>query len=131
MRLHEVHPLEFRPLVPPAGVLVEARLLPAVEIPPQRRFLAGQFLWTGADAQGQDGDHREIGLKGAALVPIGRNAGKSVLRKCDLRPLTFTGPTRVCPPRPGILQSGPSRPADQVISLVVQPWRPRFGQPVF
>ena len=43
---NEVHPLEFRPLVPPAGVLVEARLLPAVEIPPQRRFLAGQFLWT-------------------------------------------------------------------------------------
>ena len=41
-----VHPLEFRPLVPPAGVLVEARLLPAVEIPPQRWFLAGQFLWT-------------------------------------------------------------------------------------
>ena len=98
MRLHEVHPLEFRPLVPPAGVLVEARLLPAVELPPQRRFLAGQFLWTGADAQGQDGDHREIGLKGAALVPIGRNFGKSVLRKCDLRPLTFTGPTRVSTP---------------------------------
>ena len=43
---NEIHPLEFRPLVPPAGVLVEAQLLPAVEIPPQRRFLAGQFLWT-------------------------------------------------------------------------------------
>ena len=43
---NEVHPLVFRPLMPPAGVLVEARLLPAVEIPPQRRFLAGQFLWT-------------------------------------------------------------------------------------
>ena len=40
-----VHPLESRPLVLPAGVLVEARLLPAVELPPQRRFLAGQFLW--------------------------------------------------------------------------------------
>ena len=41
---NEVHPLEFRPLVPPAGVLVEARLLPAVELPPQRWSPAGWFL---------------------------------------------------------------------------------------
>ena len=41
-----LRPPVLRPLMPPAGVLVEARLLPAVELPPQRRFLAGQFLWT-------------------------------------------------------------------------------------
>ena len=70
----------------------------------------------GADAQDQDGDHREIGLKGAALAPIGRNSGKSVLPGCDLRPLTFTGP---------------SRAADGVLSPVVQTWGPRFAQPVF
>ena len=35
------------------------------------------------------------------------------------------------PSRPGILQSGPSRAADQVISPVVQTWRPRFAKPVF
>ena len=73
-------------------------------------------LEAGADAQDQDGDHREIGLKGAALAPIGRNSGKSVLPGCDLRPLTFTGP---------------SRAADGVLSPVVQTPRLRFGQPVF
>ena len=35
------------------------------------------------------------------------------------------------PPRPGILQSGPPRAADQVISPVVPTWRPRFAKPVF
>ena len=43
---NEVHPLEFQSQVPAAGVLVEARLIPAVEIPPQRRSLAGRFLGT-------------------------------------------------------------------------------------
>ncbi len=33
--------------------------------------------------------------------------------------------------RPGILQSGPSRAADGVLSPVVQTWGPRFAKPVF
>ena len=41
---NEVHPQELRDQVLTAGVLIEARLLPAVEIPPQRRSLAGRFL---------------------------------------------------------------------------------------
>ena len=44
---NEVHPLELRHLVPPAGVLVEARRLPAVEpveTPPRSRSLAGRFF---------------------------------------------------------------------------------------
>ena len=41
---NEVHPRELRDQVPIAGVLVEARLMPAVELPPQRRSLAGRFL---------------------------------------------------------------------------------------
>ena len=95
---NEVHPLVLRPLTPPAGVLVEARparsgASPATPVP------GGPVpLDSGADAQGQDGVHRGSGLKGAALAPIGRNSGKSVLPGCDLRPLTFTGPTRVSTP---------------------------------
>ena len=38
--LNEVYPMELRDQASTAGVLIEARLLPAVEIPPQRRFLA-------------------------------------------------------------------------------------------
>ena len=42
---NEVHPQELRDQVPAAGVLIEARRLPGVEIPPpQRRSLAGRFL---------------------------------------------------------------------------------------
>ena len=43
---NEVHPFEFKSQVSAAGVLVEARLMPAVELPPQRRSLAGRFLGT-------------------------------------------------------------------------------------
>ena len=64
---NEVHPLELRHQAPPAGVLVEARLMPAVELPPQHRSLAGRFLGTlGRMLQpGRSSDHREIGLKRA------------------------------------------------------------------
>ena len=41
---NEVHPLEFQSRLPAAGVLIEARLMPAAELPPQRRSLAGRFL---------------------------------------------------------------------------------------
>ena len=41
---NEVHPLEFQSRTPAAGVLIEARLLPAVELPPQPRSLAGRFF---------------------------------------------------------------------------------------
>ena len=118
-----VHPLEFRPLVPSVGVLVEARLLPAVEIPPQRRF-----LWTaGADAQGppgrSPGNRVERGGLGAdrqefwEISPSGMRFKAPHIYRADL-----------FPPRPGILQSGPSRAADQVISPVVQTWRPFPGK---
>ena len=92
---NEVHPLVFsspdaacrRPGRGPAaarGGDTPATPVPGGPVP----------LDAGADAQGQDGAHQGIGLKGAALAPIGRNSGKSVLPGCDLRPLTFTGPTR-------------------------------------
>ena len=41
---NEVHPRELQPHVPPAGVLVETRLLPAVESPVPRRSMAGRCL---------------------------------------------------------------------------------------
>ncbi len=66
---NEVHPLEFQSQVPAAGVLIEARLMPAVEGPPQRRSLADRFFRDcGTVLQVQNwpdarpGDHREIGL---------------------------------------------------------------------
>ena len=42
----EDHPLEIQHQVPAAGVLIEARLMPIVEVPPQRRSLAGRLLGT-------------------------------------------------------------------------------------
>ena len=42
---NEVHPLELQPQVPPTGIMIEARLLPATETPAAgRRSLAGRFL---------------------------------------------------------------------------------------
>ena len=41
---NEVHPLELRPQATPAGILIEARLLPSLETPTPRRSLAGRFL---------------------------------------------------------------------------------------
>ena len=43
---NEVNPLEIQHQVPTAGVLIEARLMPIVEVPPQRRSLAGRLLRT-------------------------------------------------------------------------------------
>ena len=41
---NEIYPMDLRDQVPTAGVRIEARLMPAVELPPQRRSLAGRFL---------------------------------------------------------------------------------------
>ena len=41
---NEVHPLEVQPQVPAVGVLIEARLMPPVDLPARRRSLAGRFL---------------------------------------------------------------------------------------
>ena len=41
---NEIYPMDLRDQVPIAGVRIEARLMPAVELPPQRRPLAGRFL---------------------------------------------------------------------------------------
>ena len=43
---NEGHPLEIQHQVPAAGVLIEARLMLIVEVPPQRRSLAGRLLGT-------------------------------------------------------------------------------------
>ena len=103
---NEVHPLEFRPGRGPADARGGA--------PSTTPVPGGPVPWgAGADAPAricpgnQDGAHREIGLKGAGLAPIGRNSGKSVLSGCDLRPLTFTGPTRF---HPGRESCSPARP---------------------
>ena len=87
---NEIYPMDLRDQVPTAGVLIEARLMPAVELPSTTPVPGGPVPWgAGADAPvrirsgNQDGAHREIGLKGAALAPIGRNSGKSVLPGWD------------------------------------------------
>ena len=41
---NEIYPMDLRDQVPTAGVRIEARLMPAVELPPQRRSLAGRFI---------------------------------------------------------------------------------------
>ena len=79
---NEVHSLEFQSQVPAAGVLMEARLMPAVEVPPQRRSLADRFFGTvgqffkfrigrmparaitDKSGLGEDGRHRPAGVPG-------------------------------------------------------------------
>ena len=63
---NEVHPRELLDQTPTAGVLIDARLLPAVEIPPQRGSLAGRFF----------------GALGRILrLGYGRKAGMALTRK--------------------------------------------------
>ena len=115
---NEVHPLEFRPLVPPAGVLVEARLLPAVEIPRN----AGSWR---ASSSGRWGGRSGPGRRspGNRVERGGLGADRQECREISPSKMRFKAPhiyrADPFPPRPGILQSGPSRAADQVISPVI------------